>query len=165
MRRTRTIPTILMAAVAGAVLWQAIGLHTQPARAVVLEPTGQKAPQGTGSPPGTLQAREFQVVDTAGKTKATIGVRDDGLTALQMFDTRGKTRIILQVSPNGTPMVGLCDETGHKKASLHLAGNGLAMMILSGKNGQGRLVNRVTSKGKAEIALYDTGTQALWQAP
>ncbi len=64
------------------------------------------------SQPEVLRARRLEVVDTAGRVRAALGMASDGSSALGLWDATGRVRIAIVVDPDGSPGLSLHDAAG-----------------------------------------------------
>ncbi|NIM07408.1 MAG: hypothetical protein GTO55_11820 [Armatimonadetes bacterium] len=72
--------------------------------------------------PEVVRAHRFEVVDDAGRVRAALGVRHDGI-GLFLFDKEEKQRILMTVTEDGGQWLLLSDEEGHPRAALHGGGS------------------------------------------
>jgi hypothetical protein len=105
--------------------------------------------------PDVVQAGRFEVVDAAGRVRATLGVSaEEGKARLVLFDAAGKGDAWLEVSPHGSPSLMLFDPIGMGHAALEAVLPGNPNLTLSDAAGQ-RAVLTVLPNGIPRLVLFD----------
>ena len=92
--------------------------------------------------PDVLRAGRFEVVDAAGKVRASLGLGTDGTPLLAVYDAAGKARAGMTVLPDGSPALGLRDAAGKRRA-----------------------VMMVDRDGSPALDLRDAEEKVIWKAP
>ena len=121
-----------------------------------LEPKTAGAQGGTAQVPAVVEAREFRLVDAAGKTRAFLALSADG-PALVLVDTAGTTRAFLDLTANG-PRLVLADAAGKPRLGLNIV-EGAPLLSLSDENGKARAALSVTADGPG-LGLRDENGKA-----
>jgi hypothetical protein len=103
--------------------------------------------------PEMVRARSFQVLDTAGKFRAGLGVGSDGTVGLSLLDAAGKTRAVFAMFSDGTPGMYLQDEAGKTRAALG------SVSVLANTTGE------KTIRAESSLLLFDKDGRLMWQAP
>ncbi len=70
-----------------------------------------------------VEAREFRLVDDAGRLRASLSLDPEGRPGLTLWDDASKSRVELGCSSNGSHL-SLVDDAGTYRASLNLASDG-----------------------------------------
>src|SRR5215217_3140990 len=74
--------------------------------ALILAPiSGAASTQQPTAP--VVRAERFELVDTAGKTRALLGVEADGTTGLLLYDPAGTVRVSVGLTTDARPVLGL----------------------------------------------------------
>ncbi len=68
--------------------------------------------------PDVVKARRFEVVDAAGKIRASLGVLPSGAPGLGLSDAAGDLRVTLAVNADGGPNLALFDAAGKLRVAL-----------------------------------------------
>jgi hypothetical protein len=98
----------------------------------------QPKPANSEDIPKVLRARAFEIVDDAGKVRASITVETNGAAVFRMRDSQGAIRVKLDAKEEGSGFLLLDDSTN---PGLHLltGTNGTTLTII-GKNGKKRVI-------------------------
>lgn len=123
----------------------------------------------------TVKAKEFRVVDDAGKVWATLDARIDGMPILALYDAAGERRVELVRYPDGTVGLELDDATGERRAELSMyahGGPGLKLYNAAGKIravfGSDTIVHPTGAMIKCPegtVTLFNPDGDVIWQAP
>ena len=181
MKRAGLFTKVMLAAIAAG-LW---ALILRP----VLWPGAVRAAQENVPGAKVVQAERFELVDSDGKVRATLGFtvegREGGPT-LNLSDEDGKARAVLVLTPGGSPSLGLFD--GQRGAVLYVqrhTGPGLSLydkegkilaemgidedgnprMDLSDKGRRRRASLWLDRAGSPGLALHDKDGKVIWEAP
>jgi len=143
------------------------------------------AGEATGPVSGAevVRAERFEVVDTQGRVRATLGmifgspdltlfdekgeVRAmltldfDGSPALYMNDEKGEVRAEVAVHFDGMPRVWLFDEAGESRVELDLLGGG-PNLTLRDENGEPRALVGVDADGPGLVLYDENGERRAW---
>lgn len=89
--------------------------------------TGVAYSQAGGNIAEVIRAKNFEMVDNQGKTRATLKVNVGGVL-LGLLDEKGRHRVVLRVTENGEAGLELADEKGTLRGMLTSAkgGSGLS---------------------------------------
>jgi len=105
----------------------------------------------------TVQARQFILVDEAGRIRGGLGMTDAGYPTLGLTEYkrhRLQLRAELSLAPDG-PQLGLYDSSGALR--LALAANGAGVSIALGdRKGKTRLCFQLTPKNVVELEMHDS---------
>jgi hypothetical protein len=136
--------------------------------------------------PDVVQARRFEVVDAAGRVRATLGVStEEGKARLVLFDAAGKGDAWLEVSPHGMPSLMLFDPMGKgraflevvlpgspsltlsdaagQRAALTVLPNGIPRLVLFDAAEKQRAALEVLPDGRPDLELYDAAGKVIWK--
>ena len=109
------------------------------------------------------QAEEFQVIDSAGKTRAVLGWRSDGAVGLGFSDTNGKKVAWLDVTATNMTLA-LGGDDAKSRALIDVQAVGNATLILLDANKKPRGAMGLTAAGDTFLSLADAqGTQRVIQ--
>jgi hypothetical protein len=106
--------------------------------------------------PAEIRARTIQVVDAAGRTRASLGVGSDG-PSLTLYDDAGKSRLGLVVASDG-PRVVLSDPFETQRASLEVSSSGMPDFTLSDSIGFQSILTPST-------VLFHKDKKIFWASP
>jgi hypothetical protein len=106
--------------------------------------------------PAEIRARTIQIVDAAGRTRASLGVGSDG-PALTLYDDAGKSRLGLVVASDG-PRVVLSDPFETQRASLEVSSSGMPDFTLSDSIGFQSILTPST-------VLFHKDKKIFWASP
>jgi hypothetical protein len=95
----------------------------------------REIPQNT---PGVLRARAFELVDDAGKIRASITVETNGSAVFRMRDAEGTIRVKIDAKETGSGLL-LLDETTNPGVQV-LAGRDGTRMTIVNQNGAKRVI-------------------------
>lgn len=79
--------------------------------------------------PKVVRAQAFELTDAAGKTRAWLGVSDDGATVLKLLDGEGKTKVL--VDSDG--LIEVLDAEGKARVTVGAMGDGYGIGLLDSK--------------------------------
>src|SRR4051812_37686809 len=68
--------------------------------------------------PRTLEAQNFVLKDTSGRTRASLGFRSDGTPGFALMDERSRVRLALDLCGDGAPAVNLYGAEGRLLAAM-----------------------------------------------
>jgi len=105
-------------------------------------------------------AEKFVVVDSSGKTLATLGADSDGLPGLSIKDpTTGKERSWLGLWNRGQEVsLGFYDQNAKERSRLGILANGLTRLNINDENGKLRAWFGQSGGGRESgIGFYDAG--------
>ena len=121
---------------------------------------GTPAQAQAGAPvQDVVKAKRFDLVDDAGKPRASLGVMPGGAQGLLLFDDGGKPRASLGVSPDGSPSLFLFDSATKGRLLLALTPDA------EGSPGLW-LYDLASTERTKKIALKADGTLAWrWRTP
>lgn len=99
---------------------------------------------GQARPPTTIEAQEFVIVDTSGKSLGRLGVGDDGLPILTMRGTDDTIRVLVSVYDDGSAIMSL---------------GALPLGSIS------RLAIGTDEHGNPALVMRDANGGVVWRAP
>ncbi len=102
-----------------------------------------------------IRAQRFVMVDTAGRTRATLTVFE-GEPGLALWDEAGRPRARLSIF-EGDPWIGLFDEEGKPRATLHLS-EGEPILSFQDEAGEARAALHLVA-GAPGLRLFDAAGQ------
>lgn len=149
-RRFRLVLASLgIAILACAVSWTVIGI------------TGRAQAQKPGETGKVIRASKFILEDENGRTRATLGVTEDG-PSLGLYDETGKNRAALRVVSNGTALC-VIGENGKTGATLFVGEQGPGLGLYD-EDGKTRAALTVLKDGPG-LVLADEMGKTVWRAP
>lgn len=101
-----------------------------------------------------VRTKRLELVDSAGVTRAELGVTSDGSARLSIRACDESAAAYMGVSATGTPSVALIDSEGSAYTELTLA-DGLPRIILRGQSSKPRISFGVQKDGRAGIDVLD----------
>ncbi|MDP2312221.1 MAG: hypothetical protein Q8P41_04895 [Pseudomonadota bacterium] len=107
---------------------------------------------------GTIRAERFEVVDTSGVVRASVGVTEGtGASDLRMYDAKGKERANLSVLAGGAASLYLFDADKSIRVVLETGGSakGASSLYLFATNGQNVAM---TTPENGEPSYFGHGT-------
>ena len=123
---------------------------------------GRFAPQPatTPAPAALIQARDFQLVDQAGRVRGRLGIDAHGAALLTLFGPNGALpRVSLAATPQGGAELELGD--GQHQIAVGLKADQGARNLALYQEGKLRLGLEVQKNGEAAVNLYDKGHRLL----
>jgi hypothetical protein len=108
---------------------------------------------GQASQKKTVEANEFILKDTTGKTRARLGIGATG-PDLAMFDTEGKARASLEVENDTTGTVTLYKDSSGKDVVAHNSYGGGALKMFD-REGKARVILEVKNDIKENVQFKD----------
>jgi hypothetical protein len=148
---------------------------------------GMAAP-AIAAPAKVVKATEFQVVDSTGKVRATIGMGSHDAPEMRLVGKNGKSRLTVQLDGSDNPRIALNDPDGKTalidlsyqaeqgmspslvirdadgKAMLTLAINPLNQPRIIAEEGTGSVAVGTTA-GKPYLLLVQPDGRTTWEAP
>ena len=115
--------------------------------------------------PDVLRAGRFEVVDAAGKVRASLGLGTDGTPLLAVYDAAGKARAGMIMLPDGSPALFLYDAAGKARAGVMVLPDGSPALGLRDAAGKRRAVMMVDRDGSPALDLRDAEEKVIWKAP
>ena len=106
--------------------------------------------------PADIRARAIQIVDTAGRTRADLGVGSDG-PAFTFYDTAGKSRLALVVTSDG-PRIALSDSFEAQRTALELSASGTPDFTLTDSIGYQAILMPST-------VVFNKDRKVIWASP
>jgi hypothetical protein len=103
-----------------------------------------------------IRAARFTLVDGRGRSRATLGLSDDGAPALALYDSDHAPRVQLALDASGAANLKLHDGDGEVSAWLSVGANGAPSLYLRGINRRRRSL-----KGHAELCVDEHGCPVL----
>ena len=83
-----------------------------------------------------VKAAAFELVDTDGKVRAKLGMKENGWVGLTLTDEKGRPRALLNVAPDGNPTLLLNDQDGKGHAMFGLSEGGQYGLFFMNKKGE-----------------------------
>ncbi len=105
------------------------------------------------APRPRLDAREFAVRDSAGRRRAALMVRDDGLPALRLDDVNGQPRLYAMLRADGTPVLRLSDSAWVHRARFEIDEVGRPRVALADSAGRTRARFTLDERGEGVLDL------------
>ncbi len=105
------------------------------------------------APRPRLDAREFAVRDSAGRRRAALMVRDDGLPALRLDDANGQPRLYAMLRADGTPVLRLSDSAWVHRARFEVDEAGRPRVVLADSTGHTRVQLALDAQGNGVLDL------------
>lgn len=100
------------------------------------------SPSATLTGSERVVARELILVDSAGRTRARLGLDADDAPSLQLFDRNGTRRAMLRLNPDDVPSLRLYNTEGKLDSVLGYNLNTMEpALVFFDPSGHGRLVN------------------------
>jgi hypothetical protein len=123
-----------------------------------------------------VRAQRIELVDDAGRVRATLAARPDGSPALILEDAERKGRVHLTVSAAGEPGLGMGDREGSGRVLLAVKADDSAGVAFYDGQGKLRAVLGMTAvpvsaagsaaaKPASAMALFDRDGNPLHQVP
>lgn len=103
------------------------------------------------APRPRLDAREFAVRDSAGRRRAALMVRDDGLPALRLDDVNGQPRLYAMLRADGTPVLRLSDSAWVHRARFEIDETGRPRIALADSAGRTKLQLALDEHGEGVL--------------
>ena len=121
-------------------------------------------------------AKAFELVDEAGKTRATLGRLPNGSSGLLLYDAAGEMRADLSLFFDGSPGLWLYDAAGEGRAALHLVTDGSPALDICDATRRvratvGCTLPKSTRSGaepknpESTLTLFNPDGDVIWQAP
>ena len=108
---------------------------------------------GVASREDVVNAKQFNLLDDNGKTRAVLKVKDG--PGLALYDANGKPRVILAVDEDG-PKLNLFDENEKTRAALGV-GKDWVQLKLYDENGKFRIALSVNKEGPGLDLIHENG--------
>ncbi len=102
-----------------------------------------------------VEAEGFRLVDKEGKTRAALGLGNDGYPSLRLYDAAGVGRAELHLGDNGTPSLTLLGDNWQIHAMLLVAQDGSSGLMFLDTNGNRRAFFSLSEHGRPSLNLYD----------
>lgn len=103
---------------------------------------------------GTVRATRFDVVDDAGKTRASLGVSGGAFTpALSLYDAAGRRRAVLSLGADGSPGFSLMDADSRLRARVGCTQT------------RDTETGKTTNYPESSITLFKSTGTVVWRAP
>ncbi len=127
--------------------------------------------------PMVIQAQRFVLQDSAGATRAILGLDSAGRPGLTMMNSDGKDRVQLRLETDGHPSFHLLDPDGTRRVAISVNSAGDSIMLLrepgvgSGETQFAPFRTRfvVRNNGATSLGVFDSGarptTPPIWTAP
>lgn len=106
--------------------------------------------------PKTISAQEFRLTDAQGKTRARLGVGQDGGPALTLLDEKGSRRAAVSLTGQGETSLSFYDNSDKMHASLTVLPDGNAGLFLLDKTEKPRMAARLRADGSPVFVLSDS---------
>jgi len=103
--------------------------------------------------PEVVRARRFEVVDAAGKTRASLCLFPDGSSALRFHDAAGRVRAAMGMTEDSVPALELMDRDGNLRAALG------ATSLHAVRTDEVRM------RPESSLVLFDKDGKVMWKAP
>ena len=106
----------------------------------------------------------IELLDKNEKTRAALGLGDNGQPSLLLLDKNEKVHASLEMGEDGGPGLDLYDPEGELRASFSLSsGDDPSNLALIDKNGQRRKINKSGERNDVQplLVLYDKDGEAL----
>lgn len=117
----------------------------------------------------TVTAKEFLLVDAAGKRRASLGFAPNGSPGLRVYDAAGENRASLgsDDGADGSPVLGLLDANGRARVWLASLGeDGSPSLGVSDAAGTPRAsLHSAGEDGSPGVSLYDSDGKAIYSLP
>jgi len=121
--------------------------------------------QPGGAGPKVVTAQEFRLVDSEGKTRASLAAQADGSTGIALIDKDGKRRAVLRLRADGSPSLSLHDADGKNRATLDTQADNSVGLILTNRDGKGGAAMVIPPNGEAAAILKDKEGNVVWAEP
>lgn len=108
----------------------------------------------------TIEAEQFVVKDSAGKVRARLGVREDGLPELVLLDRRGAVQVALHIYSDDAAALAFIDRD-QTRVQLDSSGNGSASLRFADKSGQGRSTLFLSPDGTSGLNIEHNQASVL----
>ena len=102
-----------------------------------------------------LRAHRYEVVDHAGKLRASLASEKDGSTRLALLDSQGHSQVVAEQLPDGRAQLYLADPKGKRRILLAVAPDGQPRIALADTDGTERIIFTTETKGPASLKLCD----------
>lgn len=80
-------------------------------------------------------------------------------------DSDGKTRARLALNPDGAVFLVLFDATGSPRSELSVSSDGTSLFAQAAADRKTRVISRVRSDGRSGIYMYDAAGKTIWSTP
>ncbi|RMD64193.1 hypothetical protein D6833_04705 [Candidatus Parcubacteria bacterium] len=117
------------------------------------------------SPPTTVVAEEFRLVDKEGQVRAKLALWDEVFPSLIFGDKACPSRIMLGIFNGEEPAVLLYDKDCQQRASLDMQPDGLPSLTLRDKDDVPRVWMKLLEDGSPVIETFDANGKVTWSAP
>jgi hypothetical protein len=122
------------------------------------------AAQGRTDPtvPAVVKARSFQLVNAAGRKRATLGIEDGDLPYLQLIDNGGNSRVLIDQTG-----IWFGDTSGMSRVGLYLKPEGEAGVQINGSGGVRALMSVLNDSASVQFndsagkMRFNAGTVAV----
>lgn len=114
-------------------------------------------PKPDGDAVDEVRASRFTLVDENGKTRARLGVDEDG-TGLRLYDENGKPRAVLSVDEDGT-LLAMSDENG-KLGPMLVTSKEMTLLNMYDKDAKARVTLGVGESGPV-LGLRDENGKSV----
>ena len=118
--------------------------------------------------PGTakaLDAERFNLRDSAGNLRATLGSSADGATSLLLYGPPGVHQAGLAVMPDGSASIFLGNPAGRTVTELTLYRDGTPTLVFRDRAGKTRSLVGASSDGAPFAYFLDAAGNNTWKAP
>ncbi len=127
--------------------------------ALVLAAAGAAMGQAVPAPK-VIQAERFEVVDSKGKSRVSIGAAEDGSSGLEISDNKGKPRVAVGAFTNGCVGLILYDGDGKRRTEISVLQDGSPVLRLCDKEEKDRAALAVHPDGCPGFGLLDKEEQS-----
>jgi hypothetical protein len=112
-----------------------------------------------------LDAERFNLRDTAGHLRGSLGVTTDGTASLVLYNTAGAHQIGLGVLPDGTASIFLGSAAGRTVTELTLYRDGTPSLVVRDRAGKTRMLLGAAVDGQPFLYFLDAAGANTWKAP
>lgn len=117
------------------------------------------------TPPKTLTAQEFQLVDKEGNKRGLFGLQPDGSPYIALLDKQGKAHVTVRIRPDGSSSYAMNDPDGTNRVLLDTRTNGSASISVSNRQGKGGAEFLVPPDGNPYAVIKDKEGKVVWAEP
>jgi len=119
---------------------------------------------GLRTVPQKITARQFDLVDSSGKSRVIIGI-ESGRAAIGVLDDDGRVRISLGAPKSGEPSIGLFDAKGEHGVVIAVSPSGYSGISLSDPEGFSLDLGSETGQSSVACIVMSRNDHAVWKAP
>jgi hypothetical protein len=112
-----------------------------------------------------FEAPGFVLLDSHGRRRAELGLRDDGAPILRLNNQDQRARAALFLRNDGSAILRLADGGGVYRAALTVGADGAPELTLGDPGGRAIVRVGLAPDGSGAIALRDSAHHTIWSAP